>query len=161
MLEIDCRKCENLISCKDGCRVYGSDAETATGHCAADQFINYKRKQTPAEKAVPLTNPKFAVLLELMKQNPQLPVVAMVDSEIVADDGYARWLGSWGIAEVDTYYKGAERVYFYDEDDMEELLSTEMGWDWYENATDEECLAAYRALPWVKCIVVNIDLPEV
>lgn len=31
-------------------------------------------------------------LFRLMRENPELPVVAMVDSEIVADDGYNRWL---------------------------------------------------------------------
>lgn len=163
MLEVDCRKCENLINCTDGCKVYGSDAEKATDECAADLFVNYKRRQNNRAKVTPLTNPKFAALLELMKENPHLPVVAMVDSEIVADDGYRRWLGSWGCANVDAYYKGEERVHFYDEDDptaIEEVLSEVKGCDWYENATDEEVLAAYRAIPWIKCIVVNIDLPE-
>lgn len=163
MLEINCRKCENLINCVDGCRVYGSDAQKATKACAADRFMNYKTKAKPCQNVVALTNPKLAALLELMKAKPHLPVVAMVDSEIVADDGYGRWLGSWGCAYEDTYYKGEERVYFYDEDDpnaIEEVLAEVKGWDWYESATDEEVLAAYRALPWIKCIVVNIDLPE-
>ena len=35
-------------------------------------------------------------LLELVKQNPDLPILPMVDSEIVGDDGYCRWMGSWG-----------------------------------------------------------------
>lgn len=161
MLEINCNKCGNLTTDMGGtceCKVYGPDCETATKACAADLFMNYSPNH---KKATPMANPNFVALLALMNANPHLPVVAMVDSEIVADDGYARWLGAWGIAEVDTYYKGEERVYFYDEDDMEDLLSTEKGWDWYENATDEELLETYRGLPWIECIVVNIDLPEV
>lgn len=35
-------------------------------------------------------------LLELIKAHPELPIVPMVDSEIVCDDGYARWKGAWG-----------------------------------------------------------------
>ena len=59
-----------------------------------------------------------------------------------------------------------EYIMFVDSDDyltdtaIEEVLAEVKGWDWYESATDEEVLAAYRALPWIKCIVVNIDLPE-
>ena len=33
---------------------------------------------------------------KLMQENPELPVVAMVYSEVVQDDGYSRWMGAWG-----------------------------------------------------------------
>ena len=34
-------------------------------------------------------------LFRLIKENPELPIVPMVDAEIVADDcGY--WIGAWG-----------------------------------------------------------------
>lgn len=114
-----------------------------------------------AKKQTPITNPKLAQLLELMKENPHLPVVPMVSSEVVPEDGYAYWLGSWGPASIDKYYKGEERIYFYDECDMEDLLAEVKGWDWYEAASDEDVLEAYRSLPWIKCIVVYIGTPEV
>ena len=106
------------------------------------------------------TNPKLAALLELMKENPHLPVVPMVDAEVVADDTYGTWLGSWHDSGLDKYYKGEERIYFYDECDMEDLIAEAKGWDWYEAASDEEVLEAYRSMPWVKCIVVYITTPE-
>lgn len=34
-------------------------------------------------------------LLKLIKQHPDLPIVAMVESEVVADD-YGYWMGEWG-----------------------------------------------------------------
>jgi hypothetical protein len=41
-------------------------------------------------------------LFKLMQENPELPVVPMVDGEIPGDDsGY--WLGAWGSARVDEY----------------------------------------------------------
>lgn len=107
-----------------------------------------------------LTNPKLAQLLDLMKANPHLPVVPMVDAEVVADDTYGYWMGSWFNSSLDKYYKGEERVYFYDECDMEDLIAEVKGWDWYEAASDEEVLEAYRSLPWVKCIVAYITVPE-
>lgn len=107
-----------------------------------------------------VTNPKLAALLDLMKQNPHLPVVPMVDSDVVADDTWGYWMGSWDNSGLDKYYKGEERIYFYDEKDMEELLVEVKGWDWYGAASVEECLEVYRAQPWVKCIVVYITTPE-
>ena len=107
------------------------------------------------------TNQNLADLLQLMQQHPTRPVVAMVDSEIVADDTWGRWLGSWGWCRLDKYCRGEERVYFYDEHDTEDALVEAMGWDWLDKASDDEWLEAYKALPWVECIVVDIDLPEV
>lgn len=41
-------------------------------------------------------------LFRLMRENPELPVVPMVDWEITGDDnGY--WLGAWGSARIDEY----------------------------------------------------------
>lgn len=103
---------------------------------------------------------KLAHLLQLMKDNPHLPVVAMVDSEVVGGEYGARWMGSWGRAYIDRYFRGEERLYFYDENDMEDVLEEAFGFDWMEDATDAAALAMYRTLPWVECIVVDIDLPE-
>lgn len=112
------------------------------------------------KKKTTVTNPHLAQLLDLMKQNPHLPIVPMVDSEVVADDTWGYWMGSWSTATVDKYYNGDERIYFYDERDMEDLLVEVKGWDWYDDASDEDLLEVYRALPWVKCIVVYITTPE-
>ena len=107
-----------------------------------------------------IANPKLYQLLELMKENPHLPVVPMVDAEVVADDTWGYWMGSWSNSSLDKYYKGEERIYFYDKCDMEDLLTEVKGCDWYEAASDEEVLEAFDSLPWVKCIVVYITVPE-
>ena len=39
-------------------------------------------------------------LLELIQQNPDLPIVPMVDAEIVNGDDWGRWMGSFGAARV-------------------------------------------------------------
>ena len=101
-------------------------------------------------------------LFRLMQEFPELPVVPMVDGEIVADDTYTYWLGSWGPAEIRDYVVGNERLYFYQgtSDDKEEVLNDTLGGqDWYD-ATDEEVQEAYEKIPWIKAIVVYIDLPE-
>lgn len=101
-------------------------------------------------------------LFKLMQENPELPIVPMVDSEIVADDGYNRWRGAWGSSYIGEYLIGDEIIYFREDDDPSEVdrVLEEKYSDYNENLTDEEAAKAYAELPWIKAIVVNIDLPE-
>lgn len=104
-------------------------------------------------------------LFKLIKDNPELPILPMVDGEIVADDGYARWTASWGSAEIIEYINGENCFYFKNLDDFHEVEKTLcdiIGWDEYEKINGyEEAEKEYNNLPWVKAIAVNIDLPEV
>jgi hypothetical protein len=101
----------------------------------------------------------IADLLELIKAHPELPIVPMVDSEIVCDDYYARWRGSWGAASVTKYLVSEEHIFFFDDDDVEAVLSEVKGEDELASMTDKEAQEAYNALPWVECIAVDINLP--
>lgn len=101
-------------------------------------------------------------LFRLMQENPELPVVPMVDYEIVADDS-GRWLGSWGSSYIGEYLIGEEQVHFREDDDpseVDKVLSERYGDDYYTDMTDEQEAEAYAGLPWIKAIIVNIDLPE-
>lgn len=103
-------------------------------------------------------------LLKLIEENPNLPIVPKVDSDIVADAGYAYWLGGFGLAEIDRYYQTDEKVYF-ENYDREELVEEE--WDDIAETnptiTNEfaeiEAEKAVDKLEWVKCIAVSIVLP--
>jgi len=107
-------------------------------------------------------NKNIKELLRLVQENPDLPIVPMVDAEIVCDDcGY--WMGSWGHAEIDEYYIN-DQVYFKS-DDFDELVE-----DWADTNYDEfpgksgyeieqiakEYVGNYK---WVKAIVVYIGMP--
>lgn len=99
----------------------------------------------------------------LMKENPDLPVVPMVDAGIVADnDGY--WMGSWGSSQIQDFLIGEEQVYFRNDDDpyeIEKVLCNEMlSEDDVEAMTDEKVHQAYKDMPWIKAIVVYISYPE-
>lgn len=100
-------------------------------------------------------------LFRLIRENPELPILPMVDSEIVADDVCARWTGSWGSAEIKEYIIGDERVYFKDDDDPETVLNDCIGGVDYWEQPDDVVEREYTNLPRVRAIVVNIDLPEV
>ena len=101
--------------------------------------------------------------LNLIKDNPELRVVPMVDQEIVADDGYCWWGGEWGGAEINEIYKGREGVHFKDDDEENVLCDmvdcryseTKDGRDIYD-LSDEEWTELFNSLEWEKVIVVYI-----
>lgn len=102
-------------------------------------------------------------LLKLVQENPDLPVIPMVDSEVVADDGYTWWMGEWGISEVTEYYMGREGVHFKSDDEEDVLTDmagckysmTKDGRDVYD-LSDDEWNELYNSLEWKKAIVVYI-----
>lgn len=98
-------------------------------------------------------------LLKLIAENPELPIVPMVDGEITAEDEYRRWQGAWGSCYVGEYISDRFYIYFRDDDDIEEVLIQRFGLRAYETMTEKQAKEAYKALPWIKAIVVNIDMP--
>lgn len=110
---------------------------------------------------------KIEELLKLMKENPDLHILPMVGSEVVSDDSYSYWIGSWGRCELTEYYIGREYVHFKDED-VEDVLRDMVGckygetkdgkdiWDLSEKEQDE----LFASLPWAKAIVVYIESPD-
>ena len=99
-------------------------------------------------------------LFKLMKEYPDLPIIPIVDTDVVYDDCCSSWLGSWGYSWKTKYVTSEERIYFEDDDD-EDLLSDVNGYDWYENATDEEVKEAIQNLDWIEAICVRISTPDI
>lgn len=95
-------------------------------------------------------------LFKLIQENPELPVVPMVDSAVVADDSYGSWLGHWGAVRKDAYLITDERVLVRDYDDEEDVLSAIYGWDTYSTMSDEEAREAYDDIEWTEAIIVHI-----
>lgn len=99
-------------------------------------------------------------LFDLIRKNPDLPIVCWVDSDIVAEDGCNRWRGSFGQSwiveyiEVEMYRGYLEIVEKGETERYEEWLAdhTEM--------TDEEITEFINNIQWTKAIAVNIDLPD-
>ena len=102
-------------------------------------------------------------LIDLIKNNPSLPVVPMVDEEIVGDDSYRWWLGSWGRCEVTRYYRGRESIHFSD-DDEENILCDMVGCEYYKtkdgrditDLSEKEWEDTLASLEWAEAIVVYI-----
>ena len=84
-------------------------------------------------------------LIKLVTENPDLPIVAMVDSDVVCDD-CGRWLGSFGSAYVGEYAIYGEK--FYEEKD-------EFKEDYFSNH-DEELEARFDFNPCITDYAVKI-----
>ena len=109
-------------------------------------------------------------LFGLIKKRPDLPIVAMVDSEIVADDGCCYWMGSWGSCLIDKYIVHEDYgVIFYEEGKPDTVDIFEKYFDYAEcgideELPDEEALPLMRAkvdsLDWKEAIIVYIKVPD-
>lgn len=101
-------------------------------------------------------------LLELIKENSELEILPMVDTECVPCDDFAYWMAKWGSAEINEYHCSDERIYFKN-DDFEELVEEfiDNNYEYYENIGDDELreLAEREVnnLEWTKAIVVHIN----
>ncbi|RZT00915.1 hypothetical protein [Cuneatibacter caecimuris] len=106
-------------------------------------------------------NEKINELFDLIKANPDLPILPMVDYEIIGED-YGRWAGSWGTAYVGEYIMGNSRIWFRDDDDdeRERVLEDCVGGVDFWREPGGVVKRVYNELPWIKAIIVNIDLPE-
>lgn len=130
-----------------------------------------KLEDIAKEANKPTKDAKYGELLRLVAENPSLPVVPMVYSEVVQDDGYAWWLGSFGEVSVDEYVIFKSSKYddgkYYTKDDQDEIEEIIAEWVSEENPqmSDEDIFAeAHRqaeTLPWKKAILVYVNLPEV
>lgn len=111
---------------------------------------------TEQEKKYSKEQANFMQLFKLMQEHPELPVVPMVDSEVVADDCCTYWRGWWGHAEVTEYINGEERIFFKDDDEDTVLDGFKEYRSEWEEWPDEKITETFNSLPWIKCIVVYI-----
>ena len=132
-------------------------------------------------------NDSIKELLELINENPELPVVCMVDSDVVGDD-YGRWMAQIGWSTIGEFASYNERYYddrkefmedYYDHND--EILDERFGYNpriLYSNAQEQYLKADIEAnkeaeerldkylkevadRAFTKAIIVHIDTPDV
>ena len=129
---------------------------------------------------------KNEAFLKLIKKNPTLPIVPMVDYEIVGED-WGRWLGAFGSAYVgeyacydDRYFEDREdfKEKYYDNNDemlckifnYEPCMTLPVAKEKYTKKQIEENEANEKELEehldkiaekyFTKAIIVNINLPD-
>lgn len=112
-------------------------------------------------------------LLKLAKENPGLPIIAEVNSDVVADDGYMSWFGEITEAHVESVWTGTynemlrtwtlnealmENDSFIEENAPESLKQKLEKLN--DTDFDKETSKWIKSLPWKKCIIVYVDVPD-
>lgn len=107
-----------------------------------------------------------AKLARLISSHPGIPVIAMVEYEVVGDDESRRWAGSVSRCHVTEYVYAEEgstdgkRIWQkHHAGDLVDLMMKNVAKEEYE-AARQQAWEKVEAMPWKKAIIVNIDLPE-
>lgn len=104
-------------------------------------------------------------LMQLAKENPDLQIIPMVDSDVVPDDTCSSWMGSFGDCEIGAYFIDDDGNVYFDEDKLIDGIILEHceEEDWIDLSDKEQELKAKEiaASFMTKAIIVNINLPEV
>lgn len=101
-------------------------------------------------------------LLQLIKDNPGVRIVPMVDYNVVCGDEYSSWVGSFGDSQVDfmTTDLDDDNIVLkseFNEEEHRENLEDEL--DLPEEDARKLADKLIKAIRWEKIIAVNIDLP--
>ena len=105
-------------------------------------------------------------LIKLTAKYPDLPILPLVDEEVVDSPDYQSYLGCWGVPEKTKWIRGADYIHIYRPDDMEEVrdaVEDVQGgrYDIYKMSDSEkvELQKLYEDLNWEDAIMVNIVHP--
>jgi hypothetical protein len=100
-------------------------------------------------------------LLQLIKENPNLPIVPMVDGESVFDDSFRYWMAEWGSAEVTKYWCSDERIYEYSDFDVLVEDWIDNNYEYYPDLSDDELEVLAKnevnKYEWIDAIIVYIN----
>lgn len=113
-------------------------------------------------------------LIDVLLKNPDLPIIASVYSEVVADDGITYWYGDVEESScyTDTLWAGKRQMWSLDDalDDMMEFFDFEFPeksigdiYDLSDEEIDKWMKKAEKfilSLPWKKYIVLNVTTPD-
>lgn len=100
--------------------------------------------------------------LELVKLHPELSVIPMVDTNVVASDDFRTWKGSFGHSKIKEFtwfemYGDCEQMVLKEDQDeiIEFLVENNNGL-----FSEETAQKIADDLDWQKAIILDIGLPE-
>ena len=105
-------------------------------------------------------------LLKLVKENPDLPIIPFVSTDVVAGDDFSTWMASFGDCEVGGYVVTDERVFTDKDEYIDKIIEDncyggfEPNW---EGLSDDECYEKAKAIAdehFKAAIIVHINSPE-
>lgn len=93
-------------------------------------------------------------LARMIKANPGMPVIPMVDSDVIGDNEDCQCPGWIGNSQIRKFVDGETNIWFLD-DDPDEVVRDCTNTD-PDDMTDDELEERFRELPWRKAIFVTI-----
>ena len=116
-------------------------------------------------------------LLALAAQHPELPIMALVGSEVVANDDFSTWFGevfAVSIEELWIYPNEDGKTWTKDEAlgdvfDFADYCSEYLGnrhddfeqmWDMDDEEAERVFKEWINEIPWKKCIVLHVGTPD-
>ncbi len=113
-------------------------------------------------------------LLTLAAQHPELPMMALVSSDVVGDDSYSTWYGDVYDASIEEVWMGMSKTWTRAEaegdlfdfaDENGEYLGEhhdnyEQMWDMDDKEAEKVIKEWINEIPWKKCIVLHVDTPD-
>ena len=133
--------------------------ECDKGICVGDCDLCDKAEVTKMDK-------RTETFLNLVKEHPDLPIIPMVEAEIVNGEDCGYWMGQFGYSEIQEVFLGRERLHVKGDDDPEEVLEDlpdcKQGClpdgAYVYDLTDEEINRFYNQIEWHDAIVVYITM---
>ena len=111
-------------------------------------------------KAIEFQQEYIRQALDLIRDNPELPIIPLVNYEVVADDDALYWMGSWGKARIDEYSIDGERIRYLSEG-IDELFHRFFGDLFKGNNLDSgDMKRMVEGLGWTKAIFIKIEVPN-
>lgn len=101
-------------------------------------------------------------LAKLIAENPNMPVIPMVEQEVVGSDEFKRWAAHIGTAEVKEFIlrENIEGTFFYYRKDQENLIDmiAENSEEEDYSVAQQEAREKVNAMQWNKAIFLNVDM---
>lgn len=102
-------------------------------------------------------------LLQLIKENPELPIMPMVSTECVGGDDYSYWAAEWGKASIEEYWvdEDNEGTIYYKSSGYDDLVEKYLDQMECNFPSPEQNLSYATKMvdeyEWKKAIIVKIN----
>ena len=104
-------------------------------------------------------------LRNMLTSYPDLPLIPLVDSDVVASDEFTNWLGSISDVRLEQVLSKDEELFILsiDEERLRERAILESGYDliWTDEQLEDYAVKEVAAYDWKYAIVIWIDTPVV
>jgi hypothetical protein len=105
-------------------------------------------------------------LAKLHEEHPELPVITMVDTEVVPSDEFSYWLSKIRAVSIKKYIVTDSEVIFYEDMDYDNVwniydysyVRDKMSEDISEEEADKVLAELYEKAPWIEAIIVWVGV---